>query len=83
MRIPLLVRVVMLVAYTAGALQLAVEIGSSHILGCSLGSYDDFDVVLVEDFNSTTTHATADDDVHAQIIEEVRQEAWLVPGVPY
>jgi len=73
----------MLVAYATGALQFSVEIGNYHILGSTLGSYDDLDVVLVEDLNSSTTHTTADDDVYAQVIEEVRQEARLVPGVSY
>ena len=75
------ISVLMFVAYAASTLELPVEIGNYHILGFALGPYDDFDVVLVEDFNSSTTHATADDDIHSHIMEEVRQEARLVPGV--
>ena len=75
--------IVMIMAYATGAFQLAFEIGRDHILGFALGSYNDFNVVLVEDLNGSTTHTTADDDIYVHIIEEVRQEARLVAGVSY
>lgn len=78
-----LISVLMIMAYAAGALKLTIEIGSYHILGLALGPYDDLDVVLVEDLNGPTTHTAADDDVHAHIIEEVRQESRLVPGISH
>lgn len=79
----LLVCMLMIVADASGAFQLALEISLCHILGLALCTYDDLDVVLVEDLNSTATHPTADNDVYAHVIEEVGQETRLVPGVPY
>ena len=78
-----LISVLMFVTYATGALQFTIEIGYNHILGGSLSPYDDLNVMLIENFDSSATHTTADDDIHTQIVEEVRQEAGLVPRVAY
>ncbi len=70
-----------LMANGAGGFELAFEVAFSSFVGVATGANDDFNVFLIKYSNSSTTHATTDDDIHTLFGKEIRQKAGFVTGV--